>query len=187
MNTQKSDTSQKILKKIKNLLKKTKRDQENTKACFENNVFSKVRSKVLIAFTKESRDIERPSQLHESDAGFDLKAIEDCVVKPGSTILVKTGIKMAIPKGFFGMVCSRSGMALKNGVFVANAPGIVDSSYRGDVGVILYNSSKESFYIKNGDRVAQLVIVQQVDCYLLQRGDLGETERGSGGFGSSGR
>ena len=105
---------------------------------------------------------------------------------PGGTHLIKVGAFLEIPDGYFGMVCSRSGMALKYGIFVANAPGIIDSDYRGEVGVILHNSSDAPFVVSVGERCAQLIIQKNVDV-IWANNKLSETGRGSGGFGSTGK
>jgi dUTP pyrophosphatase len=127
-----------------------------------------------------------PVRQNRDDAGYDLVAAEHAMIEPGRTFLVKTGLKMALPPGTAGLVCSRSGLALKHSVFVLNAPGVVDAGYRGDVGVILHNAGHQSFYVNPGDRIAQLLIVPTVAVEWQQALDLDETDRGSGGFGSTG-
>lgn len=130
-----------------------------------------------------------PRYAHWGDSGVDLYAIEDCVVHPQSTLLVKTGLHVAIPNGYEIQVRSRSGLALKHGVFVLNGPGVIDVQFRGQVGVILYNISKDRFYIKKGDRIAQAALcpvseIKWVEVDSVEQ--LGETGRGAGGFGSTG-
>lgn len=122
---------------------------------------------------------------HQAAAG-DLCAIEAMKIYPGETKLVKTGVAMAIPPGLAGLVCSRSGLALKNRIFVLNAPGVIDADYRGDIGVILTNMGGDVFEIKAGDRVAQLAIVPVFDFCCKVVTSLDETDRGTGGFGSTG-
>jgi len=119
-------------------------------------------------------------------AAFDLSAIEDTFVNTGTAVLVKTGLSVAIPVGYAGLVCSRSGLALKKRVFVLNAPGIVDSDYRGDIGVILYNAGEARFDIKKGDRIAQFMISIAIQASFTEVDNLDETNRGVGGFGSTG-
>jgi dUTP pyrophosphatase len=119
-------------------------------------------------------------------AGYDLCASENKIITPSSPILVKTGLSMNIPRGYVGMVCSRSGLALKHGVFVLNAPGIIDSDYRGDIGVILYNSGDVDFEVIAGDRIAQILFVRLAPIGLEEVDSLDETVRGEGGFGSTG-
>jgi dUTP pyrophosphatase len=120
------------------------------------------------------------------DAGADLVSAEDVRIPAHQRILVKTGIKIAIPTGYVGLVHPRSGLALKHGITVLNAPGTIDAGYRGEVGIILYNSSALDFEVKAGDRIAQLVI-QKVETAEFEVVDaLIESDRGEGGFGSTG-
>lgn len=122
-------------------------------------------------------------------AAYDLRASEDGWIASGQTLLVRTGVKVAIPKGYVGEVCSRSGLALKHNVFVLNAPGLVDSDYRGEVGVVLHNASPHhhpDFIIKKGDRIAQLMFKKVADTEIELVDSLDETDRGEGGFGSTG-
>jgi len=122
----------------------------------------------------------------EGSAGADLKAAQDYVILPRQVIKVRAGLRVALPAGTFGMVCPRSGMALNFAVTVANAPGIIDSDYRGEVCVALINHGTEPFKIKKGQRIAQLVIVPCVIPQFVEA-DLDETDRGEGGFGSTGQ
>lgn len=124
---------------------------------------------------------------HEGDAGADLRSVEDTIITPNSRILVHTGLHMAIPAGYVGMVCPRSGFALKQGVTVLNAPGIVDSGYRGEVGVILLNTSEQTVTVRKGDRIAQMVFVPYAHMAFEHVENLPETDRGEGGFGSTGK
>lgn len=129
-----------------------------------------------------------PKYAHMDDSGLDICAFleEDLIIKPGERALVPTGIYVAIPDGYEFQVRSRSGLALKKGIFVLNSPGTIDAGYRNSIGVILYNSSKDDFTVKNGDRIAQLVL-QAVPMVVWQEVEsLDDTERGMGGYGSSG-
>ncbi len=129
-----------------------------------------------------------PRYTHMDDSGLDICAFleEDLIIKPGERALVQTGIYVAIPEGYEFQVRSRSGLALKKGIFVLNSPGTIDAGYRNSIGVILYNSSKDDFTVKNGDRIAQLVL-QAVPTVVWQKVEsLDDTERGMGGYGSSG-
>ncbi len=119
-------------------------------------------------------------------AGLDLYARESTAIGSGGRVLVPCGIRVAIPQGYCGMVCSRSGMALRHGVFVLNAPGIIDSDYRGEVGAILQNAGSEMFHVKPGDRVAQLLIIPVAMMEIRIVEGLDSTERGAHGFGSTG-
>lgn len=132
---------------------------------------------------------ELPFYATQGAAGMDLKAHLDSpvILKPLERKLIPTGLKIQLPVGFEAQVRPRSGLALKNGITVLNAPGTVDSDYRGDIGVILINLSDTPFEIVNGERIAQLVIAkhEQVSWKLVDSVD--ETERGAGGFGSTGK
>jgi dUTP pyrophosphatase len=129
-----------------------------------------------------------PAYAHPGDAGLDLCSVEDVVVAPGARRLVGTGLRLAVPSGCVGLVMPRSGLALRHGVTVLNAPGVVDAPYRGELGVVLVNTDPhEPFEIRVGDRIAQLVVVAlpAVQPRLADDGP-GETARGAGGFGSTG-
>ena len=123
-----------------------------------------------------------------SSAGMDLKAnlAEEIILKPLERCIVKTGLFMALPQGFEAQVRPRSGLAIKNGITVLNAPGTIDADYRGEIGVILVNLSNENFTIKDGDRIAQMVIAKYKQSQWIEVDVLGETQRGKGGFGSTG-
>jgi dUTP pyrophosphatase len=125
-----------------------------------------------------------PTKAHEYDAGWDLYASEDATVAAGSTALIKTGIAMAIPQGFVGLIWPRSGMAVKKGVDVF--AGVIDSGYRGEVRVCLYNSSDVELEIEAGNRIAQILFQEMPRTTIVQVDELEDTDRGKGGFGSSG-
>lgn len=118
---------------------------------------------------------------------MDLHAVEPMTLAPGAAVAVDTGLALAIPRGFEGQVRPRSGLAIKHSVTVVNAPGTVDSDYRGPVKVLLINHGREPFAINVGDRIAQLVIAPVIQAELVEVDALSDTERGSGGFGSTGR
>lgn len=122
----------------------------------------------------------------EGSAGYDLRAFYGCVIEPSETLAVDTGVHVAIPEGYVGMVCSRSGLAAKHGVHVLNAPGIIDSDYRGEIMVLLRNSGHSTHFIKEGDRIAQLVIVPCITPKVEYVESLPATTRGAGGLGSTG-
>ena len=128
-----------------------------------------------------------PIYAREGDAGADLRSNEDIEILANQQVLVKTGVRLGLPDGYVGLVCSRSGLALKSGVFVLNAPGVVDSGYRGEVGVILKNSGSSTFFVKKGDRIAQLMIQKFESPKFVEVETLDVTERGEGGFGSTGK
>ncbi|TXB64694.1 dUTP diphosphatase [Vicingus serpentipes] len=130
-----------------------------------------------------------PTYGTEASAGVDLRAniSESITLKPLERTLVKTGLFIELPIGYEAQVRPRSGLAYKNGVTVLNTPGTIDADYRGEIGVILVNLSNEEFTIENGERVAQLVIAkhEQAEWKLVE--ELSDTERGAGGFGSTGK
>ncbi|RDB68902.1 dUTP diphosphatase [Eggerthella sinensis] len=128
-----------------------------------------------------------PAYAYEGDAGVDLRATCDDVLQPFERKLVPCGIAVAIPRGYAGFVLPRSGLAIKHGVSLVNAPGLIDSNYRGEIQAIMVNlDPKTPFEIRRGDRIAQLVIMRVPDASFDVCEDLPETSRGAGGFGSSG-
>lgn len=129
-----------------------------------------------------------PSYGSEYAAGFDLYAVldEDITIKSGETYLVKTGLAMEVPVGYAGMIFARSGLATKKGLAPANKVGVVDSDYRGEVMVALHNHSNENRTISHGERIAQMVIMPFYKAEFLEVEELSNTDRGSGGFGSTG-
>lgn len=128
-----------------------------------------------------------PKYQTEEAAGFDLHSAEEKIIKTGERDVVKTGLAVALPKGYELQVRPRSGLALKNGITVLNTPGTVDSDYRGELMVILLNTSKEDFAIKKGDRIAQAVIKEILQADFAVVDELDSTGRGTGGFGSTGK
>jgi len=136
---------------------------------------------------KRIREIDFPSYHHPDDSGIDLvNAHEDTSIEPGERRLIPTGIIVAIPEGYELQVRSRSGLALKKGVMVLNSPGTIDAGYRGEIGVILFNTSDETVSIPKGFRVAQAVL-QKVEKINWKEVDiLPDSKRGPGGFGSTG-
>ena len=127
-----------------------------------------------------------PVRATENASCFDVCADADGVIAPGERALVKTGLAVAVPPGFEVQVRSRSGLALKQGVAVLNAPGTVDADYRGEVGVILMNHGREPFAFKRGDRVAQIGVYRVEMCAAVEVEVLESTVRGAGGFGHTG-
>ena len=141
-----------------------------------------------IEVTRLVPDLPLPSYARAGDAGLDLLAAEDAELKPGERVAVPTGIAIAIPEGFAGFVHPRSGRALKEGLGVANAPGTIDAGYRGEVKVILVNLDPNApIYITRGEKIAQLVVQRVETAELVEVEDLPPSERGEGGFGSTGR
>jgi dUTP pyrophosphatase len=145
--------------------------------------------KIQIKRTNENfNDIELPKYATSGSAGMDIYAALDkeLTLLPGQTELIPTGIAIAVPKGYECQVRSRSGLAAKHGVFALNAPGTVDSDYRGEIRVILSNFGKSEYIINRGDRIAQIVINKVETAEWELTDELPETDRGEGGFGSTG-
>lgn len=145
---------------------------------------TQVRIKVL----ENGKGLPLPAYETPNSAGMDLRAAinENITIKSGERALIKTGFAMSLPSGYEAQVRPRSGLALKKGITVLNTPGTVDADYRGEVGVILFNSSNEDFIVERGMRIAQMVIAPCVQAEMIEVEDLDETERGAGGFGSTG-
>jgi len=140
-----------------------------------------------ILVTKLDNDAVIPTYAKPGDAGADLYSISDLVLSPGERALVKTGIAIALPNGYVGLVHPRSGLGLKNGISVVNTPGTIDAGYRGEIGVVLINHDlHESFQVKKGDRIAQLVIQKVENAQFKMVDQLPESERAAGGYGSTG-
>jgi dUTP pyrophosphatase len=131
----------------------------------------------------------KPEYASEGAAGADLRADipEELTMLPGTRALVPTGLWVSIPEGFEGQVRPRSGLAARSGVTILNAPGTIDSDYRGEIRVILINLGTEPFVIRRGDRIAQLVIAPVTKAEYIRQEQLDRTARGTGGFGSTGR
>ncbi len=127
-----------------------------------------------------------PGYAHPGDAGMDLFSAVEKTLKPGEFALIGTGIKIGLPENTEAQVRPRSGLAIKNGVTVLNTPGTIDEGYRGEVGVILINHSKEDFTVTPGMKIAQMVIAPVVRAQIEEVDELGDTLRGDGGFGSTG-
>ncbi len=129
-----------------------------------------------------------PAYETQGSAGIDLRAnlSETLTLQPLERVLVKTGLFLELPESYEAQVRPRSGLALKKGITVLNAPGTIDADYRGEIGVILINLSQEKFSIHDGDRIAQLVFAQVEQAALIEVNELNETKRGAGGFGSTG-
>lgn len=142
--------------------------------------------KITFKLKKLSDNAIVPKYAHVGDAGMDLYSTGDVTIPPMSAKLVHTGIAIALPDGYEAQIRSRSGLALKSGVFVLNSPGTVDSCYRGEIGVILFNTTMHDFYIQSGSRVAQMVLAPITRGEAIVVENLDETDRGDGGFGSTG-
>ena len=138
--------------------------------------------------TRLRDDARLPARAHEGDAGLDLHAAERATIAPGERASVGTGIAVAIPDRHAGLVLPRSGLAARHGITHPNAPGLIDSGYRGELRVLLLNTDRsEAFEVAPGDRIAQLVVTPLAAAEPIEVGALDETSRGLAGFGSSGR
>lgn len=146
---------------------------------------------VQIQRLPHSEGLPLPAYETAGSAGMDLRAAvpddQPLTLAPGQRVLVPTGLKIALPLGYEAQVRARSGLALKHGIICPNAPGTIDSDYRGECGVILANIGAESFVIRRGERIAQLVIAKHERADWVEVEELDETARGAGGFGSTGR
>jgi dUTP pyrophosphatase len=134
-------------------------------------------------------DIPMPSYATAGSSGMDIRAavVNELIITTGSFLLVPTNLSMEVPQGYEIQVRPRSGLAAKNGIGVLNSPGTIDSDYRGEVKVILFNFSKEDFTIHRGDRIAQIVITEIITANILESSDLNSSSRGEGGFGHTGK
>ncbi len=140
-----------------------------------------------IPLLKLDVDLPTPSHSHPGDGGTDLYSRIDTVLEPRERQMVPTGIAVAVPEGYAGLVVPRSGLASPPGIGVVNGPGLLDSGYRGEVNVILINHGFEAFSITRGDRIAQLVVIPAVVQEFVEVDELPPSTRGDGGFGSTGR
>jgi dUTP pyrophosphatase len=138
--------------------------------------------------TSDAKDLPVPKRQTRNAAGLDLhaKITEDVVIQKGECVLIPTGIKIALPFGYEAQIRSRSGLALNHGVVVLNSPGTVDADYRGEIKVLLINHGVEDFTITRGDRIAQMVFAKVEMMTFTEMDKLPETDRSSGGFGSTG-
>jgi dUTP pyrophosphatase len=128
-----------------------------------------------------------PSRANDGDAGLDLRAAEPALIGPSERASIGTGVAVEIPTGHAGLVLPRSGLALEHGISMVNAPGLVDSGYRGELRVLLLNTDREHpFEVEPGDRIAQLLLIPFATATPVQVAELSDSQRGTGGFGSSG-
>jgi len=143
---------------------------------------------VTLEFARLTVEAREPTRAHHGDAGYDLYAVEEATIAPGQRASVGTGIAVAIPHGWAGLILPRSGLAARHGITLPNAPGLIDSGYRGEVRVLLLNTDdREAFEVAPGERIAQLLLVRHEAPELVEVESLEESARGADGFGSSGR
>lgn len=144
-------------------------------------------SQIAVEFKLLHKLAQAPSYAHDGDAGADLVCVEDVTLAPGERMLVPTGVAIALPAGYVGLVHPRSGLANKHGISIVNTPGTIDSGYRGELKICLINlDSTETVSLPAGSRIAQLVIQEVTTAKFLQVEDLDDTERSDKGFGSTG-
>jgi len=170
-----------VFSKYKNKTTKTKYNN-HTKIINNRNIYKNVKIKKL------SSNANIPTLGTNNSAGYDLIACidTDIQIQPNEIVIVPTGIAIEIPIGYFGMVCSRSGLACKYGIHVLNSPGIIDSDYRGEIKCILHNCSNNTFTLSNGTKMAQLIIMKYEKINWIETDHLSDTNRGTNGFGSTG-
>ena len=144
--------------------------------------------KIYIKRLKKNHPVSLPQYMTEGSSGMDLFACleKEVTLEPGERRLIPTGISVAIPEGYEGQIRPRSGLAIQKGIGIANGPGTIDADYRGEVGVVLINFGKEPFTIRDGDRIAQMVVSQVFRVTLEEAEDLPPTRRQGGGFGHTG-
>lgn len=141
-------------------------------------------SKLIIPYQLDAEGIDPPHYAHEGDAGFDLRASEELTIPAGGRVMTPTGLRLAIPDGYVGLVWDRSGLAAKHGIHCL--AGVIDSGYRGEVKVVLQNLGDKPFVVERGMRIAQMLIQPVAGANLTRVESLEETARGEGGFGSTG-
>ena len=142
---------------------------------------------MIVQIQRLDKDLPLPEYARPGDAGMDVYSTIDCSIAPGARAVIPTGIAIALPEGFVCLVHPRSGLAAKSGISIVNSPGTIDSGYRGEIKVILINTDQsETFEIKRGDRIAQLVFQKFESARFYEVENLPESQRGAGGFGSTG-
>ena len=142
---------------------------------------------MIVQIQRLDKDLPLPDYARPGDAGMDVYSTIDCTLSPGERAIVPIGIAIALPEGYVCFAHPRSGLAAKNGISIVNAPGTIDSGYRGEIKIILINTDKnETFEIKRGDRIAQLVFQKFESARFFEVEQLPESQRGAGGFGSTG-
>jgi len=145
------------------------------------------RRSALVRFIRVHEEARTPEQAHEHDVGYDLFATEQARLNPGERVSVGTGIAVSIPEGHAGLVLPRSGLAARHGLALVNSPGLIDPGYRGEVRVLLLNTDPgESYVVKPGDRIAQLLITSVSTAEFVEAEILPQSARGEAGFGSTG-
>lgn len=142
--------------------------------------------RIQVSFSRLDRELPAPTRAHEGDAGWDLRTVCDFALPPRGRATVGTGVAVAIPHGFAGLVVPRSGLAAKHGIGVVNGPGLIDSGYRGEIRVVLVNHGEDEVHFRRGERIAQLLVVPAPQVDWVEVDTLPEGDRGEAGFGSTG-
>ena len=141
---------------------------------------------MTVKVLRTDSEAQMPAYAHPGDAGMDVRSVEEVTLAPGARALVRTGLVLELPPDAEAQVRPRSGLALKHGVTVLNAPGTIDAGYRGEVGVILVNLGAEPFVVEKGMKIAQLVVAPVAQAEIVEVSAVDATDRGAGGFGSTG-
>lgn len=139
-----------------------------------------------VIFEKITETAKIPAYAHPTDSGMDLYADVDTIIPAGERKIISTGVRIKLPENTEGQVRSKSGLALKNGLMVLNSPGTIDTNYRGEIQVIMLNTSHEDYTVEKGQKIAQLVICPFYTCEIAEGTVDSDTDRGAGGFGSTG-
>lgn len=145
-----------------------------------------MKNSTILKIRKVNPEAKVPFYAHEGDAGLDLFSVDDIIINPMERKLVRTGIQIQLPSNTEAQIRPRSGLALKNGITVLNTPGTIDEGYRGEIGIILINLGNEPFEVKKSMKIAQMVIKPVIKPEIEEVNELSETDRGEGGFGSTG-
>jgi len=143
-------------------------------------------ARIKIKIKKINPEAIIPHYAHEGDAGMDVYSCEDSILNPDERRLISTGLSFEIPRGFEIQIRPKSGLALNNGITILNTPGTLDSGYRGELKVILFNTSKNLYNVKKGEKIAQIILARYEEAEIEETNELTQTKRADGGFGSTG-
>ena len=143
-------------------------------------------TRIKIKIKKINPEAIIPHYSHEGDAGMDVYSVEDSVIKFNERKSISTGLAFEVPRGFEIQVRPKSGLALNNGITILNTPGTLDSGYRGELKVIIFNTSNQSYQVKKGEKIAQIVLARYEEAEIEETNELSQTKRAEGGFGSTG-
>jgi dUTP pyrophosphatase len=143
-------------------------------------------TRIKIKIKKINPEAIIPHYSHEGDAGMDVYSVEDILINPNERKLISTGLTFEIPRGFEIQIRPKSGLALNHGITILNTPGTLDSGYRGELKVILFNTSNKSYQVKKGEKIAQIILAKYEEAEIEETNELTQTTRAEGGFGSTG-